>query len=559
MTGLALAGILWQNAGEFCQDGNIGVTADLEAYVFLIRSIRRRLILLFSVALGLILLLGGAGLQGLLWHLEAVDDLDFLLHESPDQDKLSRAVSRIGESLHTRLDTRKPGAAEQLQQSCAGCIQKAQEELFEFRRRIEHLPFQNEEDLRQREIALGRLDAVYGELYQLRQLNAQISGVAATTELLAFRDLQHRCGLAISQIQRTLETLPAWQTRHWLQQSQKREHDRSATLLKIVSWSTAVGLVVFLVTLTAALRWISGPLREIARGCTRIANGDTSYRLAQISKVQDEFADVVAGVNCMADRFQQSEEDLQQKVRERSDQLLRSQRLANVGFLAAGVAHEINNPLSAISMAAETVELRLCQREDADSPEAKEILKRVAMIRRESLRCGEITARLLDFSRADRAVRSTVDLTQLIREVLDMVRHLGQFSDRTIEFECERVILAEVSEAQIRQVILNLVANGLQATNAGGRVCVRLTEQVDNVVVAVEDNGCGMDHETQQQVFDPFFSNQQSGRGTGLGLSIIHRIVEDHGGTVTPFSAGAGQGSTFQVRLPRRARRSAAA
>ena len=559
MTGLALAGTLWQNALDFCQDDNIGVMADPEAHVFLIRSIRRRLILLFSVALGLILLLGGAGLQGLLWHLEAVDDLDFLLHESPDQDKLSRAVSRIGESLHTRLDPRKPGAAEQLQQSCAGCIQKAQEELFEFRRRIEHLPFQNEEDLRQREIALGRLDAVYGELYQLRQLNSQISSMAATAELLAFRDLQHRCGLAISQIQRTLETLPAWQTRHWLQQSQKREHDRSATLLKIVSWSTAVGIVVFLATLTAALRWISGPLREIARGCTRIANGDTSYRLAQISKVQDEFADVVAGVNCMADRFQQSEEDLQQKVRERSDQLLRSQRLANVGFLAAGVAHEINNPLSAISMAAETVELRLCQRDDADSQEAKEILRRVAMIRRESLRCGAITARLLDFSRADRAVRSTVDLAQLIREVLDMVRHLGQFSDRTIEFECERVIMAEVSEAQIRQVILNLVANGLQATDAGGRVCVRLTEQVDNVVVAVEDNGCGMDHETQQQVFDPFFSNQQSGRGTGLGLSIIHRIVEDHGGTVTPFSAGAGQGSTFQVRLPRRARRSAAA
>lgn len=558
-TGLALPEILCQNAGWFCQDGKIRVKADLEAHVFLIRSIRRRLVLLFFAALCLILLLGGVGLQGLLWHLEALDDLNFLLHESPDQERLSRTVSRIGESLHTRLDPRKPDAAAQLQLSCADCIQKAQEELFEFRRRIEHLPFQNEQDLRQREIALGRLDAVYGELYQLRQLNSQITAQAVTTDLANFRDLQHRCGLAISQIQRTLETLPAWQTRHWLQQSQQREHSRSATLLKIVSWSTAAGSVLFVVTLLVALRWISGPLREIARGCTRIANGDTSYRLAQISKVQDEFADVVAGVNCMADRFQQSEEDLQQKVRERSDQLLRSQRLANVGFLAAGVAHEINNPLSAISMAAEAVELRLCQRDDTESPDAKEILRRVAMIRRESLRCGEITARLLDFSRADRAVRSSVDLAQLIREVLDMVRHLGQFSDRMIEFDCERAITAEVSEAQIRQVILNLVANGLQATQAGGRVRVRLTEQVDNVVVAVEDNGCGMDAETQQQVFDPFFSNQQSGRGTGLGLSIIHRIVEDHGGTVTPFSAGAGQGSTFHVRLPRRSRRSAAA
>jgi signal transduction histidine kinase len=532
---------------------------DPEAHVFLIRSIRRRLVLLFSVALSLILLLGAAGLQGLLWHLEAVDDLDFLLHASPDQDRLSRAVSRIGESLHTRLDPRKPGASAELSKSCEGCILKAQEELFEFRRRIEHLPFQSENDLRQRAMALGRLDAVYGELYQLRQLNAQIPRAAADPELSSFRELQHRCGLAIAQIQRTLDTLPAWQTRHWLQQSQKREHDRSATLLQIVSWSTTIGIVAFATTLTFALRWISGPLREIARGCTRIANGDTSYRLSQISKVQDEFADVVAGVNCMADRFQQSEEDLQQKVRERSDQLLRSQRLANVGFLAAGVAHEINNPLSAISMAAEAVEMRLCQRDDADSTDAREILRRVAMIRRESLRCGEITARLLDFSRADRGQRSTVDLAQLIREVLDMVRHLGKFSDRTIEFECERMITAEVSEAQIRQVILNLVANGLQATEPGGLVRVRLQEQVDTVIVAVEDNGCGMDAETQQQVFDPFFSNQQSGRGTGLGLSIIHRIVEDHGGTVTPFSAGTGQGSTFHVRLPRRARRSSAA
>ena len=136
---------------------------DPEAHVFLIRSIRRRLVLLFSVALGLILLLGAAGLQGLLWHLEAVDDLDFLLHASPDQDRLSRAVSRIGESLHTRLDPRKPGASAELSKSCEGCILKAQEELFEFRRRIEHLPFQSENDLRQRAMALGRLDAVYGE------------------------------------------------------------------------------------------------------------------------------------------------------------------------------------------------------------------------------------------------------------------------------------------------------------------------------------------------------------------------------------------------------------
>jgi signal transduction histidine kinase len=278
-----------------------------------------------------------------------------------------------------------------------------------------------------------------------------------------------------------------------------------------------------------------------------------------LSRWKDEFADVVAGVNCMADRFQQSEEDLQEKVRERSEQLLRSQRLANVGFLAAGVAHEINNPLSAISMAAESLEMRLYDLPDTAAPEATEVMDRVAMIRRESRRCGEITARLLDFSRADRGVRIITDIAELVRDVLAMVRHLGRFSDRTIVFDCDRGITAEVSAAQIKQVILNLIANGLQATEPGGSVTIRLIEQVDSVIVSITDNGCGMDAETLQHIFDPFFSTRESGQGTGLGLSITHRIVEDHGGTVTPLSEGPGQGSTFQVRLPRRLRRASAA
>jgi C4-dicarboxylate-specific signal transduction histidine kinase len=92
------------------------------------------------------------------------------------------------------------------------------------------------------------------------------------------------------------------------------------------------------------------------------------------SRWQDEFSDLVAGVNCMAARFQQSEEDLQEKVRERSEQLMRSQRLANVGFLAAGVAHEINNPLMAISVAADSLEMRLCDQINLQTPDGEELL-----------------------------------------------------------------------------------------------------------------------------------------------------------------------------------------
>jgi signal transduction histidine kinase len=184
--------------------------------------------------------------------------------------------------------------------------------------------------------------------------------------------------------------------------------------------------------------------------------------------------------------------------------------------------------------------------------DAREAMDRVAMIRRESRRCGDITARLLDFSRSDKSGRTLVDVALLVREVLAIVDHLGQYQDRTVEFDCHCSVMAEVDAAQIKQVILNLIANALQATDPGGVVRIVLQEQVDNLVLAITDNGCGMDAETLQHVFDPFYTTREIGKGTGLGLSITHRIVEDHGGTVTPMSDGPGSGSTFQIRLPRR-------
>ncbi len=156
-------------------------------------------------------------------------------------------------------------------------------------------------------------------------------------------------------------------------------------------------------------------------------------------------------------------------------------------------------------------------------------------------------------------MRQPTDVAELVREVLVMVDHLGQYQDRRVEFVCDKCVIADVNAAEIKQVILNLVANALQATQAGGVVTIRMQEQVDNITLAVSDDGCGMDSETLQHVFDPFFTTQETGQGTGLGLSITHRIVEDHGGTVTPMSDGAGCGSTFQIRIPRRQQQANAA
>jgi signal transduction histidine kinase len=512
------------------------------------------MVTLFALAFVSTLLIAGAGFVSLLWHRQAVTDLDFVLHQSPQLDQLSRAISRIPESLCGPLDIRQGLAALEIRKACLKSVSQAEDELFAFRGRAEKLPLGNERDLHARRQMSSRLDRVFTELQTLKGLASQIEAADSPESHGRFLDLQYRTSLVAARVQNSLLRLPPYHTHDWIRASLDREKQRSDSLLYYIILAAGGGLLCVASALLAAHQWISRPIKEISQGCSRIANGDTAWRLSTKTRWQDEFFDLVSGVNCMADRFQQSEEDLQEKVRERSEQLMRSQRLANVGFLAAGVAHEINNPLTAISLAADSLEFRLSDHIDLDSDDGRDLLERVAMIRRESRRCGDITARLLDFSRGDRGQQVQTNLTELVHEVLSMVRHLGRFSDRSLEFECTEPVTAEVIPSQIKQVILNLVSNALQATAPGGRVVIRLVEQIDNVVLSVVDNGCGMDQETLQHVFDPFFTSQPQGQGTGLGLSITHRIVEDHGGTVTPGSAGAGQGSTFQVRLPRRQR-----
>ena len=526
--------------------------------MFLVRSVRRRLVLLLGFALLLMSALAGIGVCGLIWHQEAVDDLDFLLHQSPNLDHLSRAVARINESLFNSLDLKQAAAVETLRADYRKQIKDAETELFDFRRKFEAQPLTPELTL-QRDQVLIRLDGVYRELAFLSSLADGLKRTKTDEDIIAIHQLKSEAASAVTAIQKSLDNLPAFQTHNRVEQSLQKERERSGNLLTALMYTTGTVGVFFIAITACGLKWISEPARKVANGCTRIANGDIRYRLGEVSRWQDEFSDLVAGVNCMADRFQQSEEDLLHKVKERSEQLVRSQKLVSVGYLAAGVAHEINNPLSAITMAADSLEYRLDELLGMDSEDAREALDRIAMIRRESRRCGDITARLLDFSRGEKAGKQTEDIATLVRDVLTIVRHLGQFSDRHVEFDCDRLVTAEVNAAQIKQEILNLVANALQASPPGGVVTIRLQEQVDTVVLSVSDEGCGMDAETLQHIFDPFFTTKEVGQGTGLGLSITHRMVEDHHGTVTPLSDGNGCGSTFQIRLPRRQPRADAA
>ena len=302
-----------------------------------------------------------------------------------------------------------------------------------------------------------------------------------------------------------------------------------------------------------ARRWIFNPLRSLHQGALRVANGqEFDFRVE--SHTQDELAELAAAFNKMTGRFQQVTADLDAQVQQRSRQLVQSERLAGVGFLSAGVAHEINNPLSAIVGAADALEWRLTEQLDKfPEADAKLIREYLQMMQTEAQRCRKITEKLLNFARGSDTERNLYDVTAIVQEVVGMVHHVGRFRDRQVAIDRADPCYAWINGPEIKQVVLNLVANALESTGDGGHVAICIRECPEQVEVCVTDDGVGMTPDVLQHIFEPFFTKKETGQGTGLGLSISHRIVQDHGGSLEASSRGKGHGSTFRLRVPRQA------
>jgi len=518
--------------------------------VFFLNSVRRRLVTGLTVALGLMLIIAAVGILGLIWHRQAVSELEYVLHESPDPGQLSRSYDRILVALNADL----AGLSDR-RAAYIDAVRAAQQELGTFMIRMEGIKHSaelqaNRRPIIQRIIKMQRILSGLERSEWALNVAPQLEPAMKATHFAAFRD--DYVVEEVLDLKDFVENLPAWQERETFSDSLRKEQKRSARLMKFVLGMTAAATAFYAIMIYCAFRWISNPISTISKGASRIAEGDPKFLVPEISGWNDEFSKLRSNVNLMAERFREAEKDLNAKVRERSQQLLRSERLAGLGFLAAGVAHEINNPVSAIRLAADSLEYRLIENLPEDAPDRTEIMDRLAMIRRESARCGEITARTLNFARGDQSTMASDCLTRVVEEVLEMVRPMPAYRDRANVFERSTSLYVTMNASQMKQVILNLVANALQATPSDGRVEVRLTQQVDWVVLEVEDNGCGMSSETMTHLFEPFYSTKQAGQGTGLGMSITHRIIENHDGTIEPVSSGEGQGSLFRVRLPMR-------
>ena len=320
-------------------------------------------------------------------------------------------------------------------------------------------------------------------------------------------------------------------------------------VLILSAWiATVSAALVFLLFIRLSYYWIFRPLRILIGGSRRVASGEFSYRIRL--DTDDEMAELAHALNDMTARFQEIRDDLDHQVRVRTKQVVRSEQLASVGFLAAGVAHEINNPLASIAMCAESLEGRLRENLDSADPEQAIVGNYLQMIQAEAFRCKGITEKLLDFSRTGPGRRENTELGELIRGVLEVLGHVGKYQRRHLEFSPTQPVTAAINPQEIKQVVLNLLTNALDNLDDGGTVRIRLESQEGHAVLTVIDDGCGMEPEVQEHIFEPFFTRRRGGQGVGLGLSITYRIVADHGGDIQAYSDGGGQGSTFRVRLP---------
>jgi signal transduction histidine kinase len=322
---------------------------------------------------------------------------------------------------------------------------------------------------------------------------------------------------------------------------------------------------IFAIVMLSVLWWVfrsqvAKPFETLLDGSRLVAAGQFGHRIDL--GTQDELSELAEAMNGMSKQFLDVVERqkamnaaLDQQVKQRTREVIQNEQLASVGFLAAGVAHEINNPLASIAWSAESLErqvdeLTLMYAECGDTESTEMMKTNLRRIQEEAFRCSGITERLLDFSRLGDVRRTSTNLGELVEDVVSMVRRVGKYRCKTVRTHCQQDVHAHVNAQEIRQVVLNLVTNAMESVDTDGTVDVDVQTRGQAALVRVADNGCGMSQEVMEHLFEPFFTRRRDGTGTGLGLSITYRIVSQHHGSLTAHSDGEGCGSRLEMLLP---------
>ncbi len=301
----------------------------------------------------------------------------------------------------------------------------------------------------------------------------------------------------------------------------------------------AGGAVVICAVLLAALAvLVHRPLLELQEKIARLEDGDLGVAVSFAGR-RDEIGELGRSFNEMVRQLRETREEIQQLHR---TQMTRAEHLATLGELAAGLAHEIRNPLAGIAGVIEIIGRDL----PADSA-TRDILKEVEQ---EVRHIQKILNELLDYARPKEPRPRAADLNTTAERAVALARQ--QAASRPVEMELR--LAAELGPVEhdpdaIQQVLLNLLLNALQAIENSGKILVEIGAEGEYATIAVTDSGCGISPEHLPNIFKPFYTTK--GKGTGLGLSLARRIVDSHGGRIQVESE-PGRGSTFRVWLPRR-------
>lgn len=523
--------------------------------MFLRMSIRVKLWILVAMLMVIVGMLAFSGFQGVFAYRWLAKSISYRSAELPVAASLAHRIGdvRITFSRFQKLGAlaestgQLPVEAQLAHEELSASLLPVKETLRSYRARIAANE-QLDEVIGDHEQELATVSEIEAVIVQIEGINRDKDWVFEQPEGDALDDQLDRLALLAGKLPTFL---------------QQRMHDFAGDVrgqyrtwigLTLVASIAAVGFVALLLALF--YYWIFRPLRILIKGSRRVAQGDVGHRIEL--PPYDEIGELAAAMNEMADFFQKTTDELNEQVRERTKEVVRSERLASVGFLAAGVAHEINNPLAAIAWSAESLESRLdeiIQVDDAKSDEDHDenittLRHYLRMIQDEAYRCSQITSKLLDFSRLGDMEMHEIGLRELVQGVIDVVRHVGKYKEKQVELLDGDEVIAPVNAQEMKQVVLNLITNGLDSLDAGGKVTVSLRKRGEEAELLVADNGCGMDAHVLENLYEPFFTRRRDGSGTGLGLSITYRIVSDHGGRIAATSKGPGCGSEFRVNLP---------
>jgi len=317
------------------------------------------------------------------------------------------------------------------------------------------------------------------------------------------------------------------------------------TTKQMLEWVSALGILIGTTVIWLLVRKVTEPLRTLSASVEAVGKGDFSHRVDVRSN--DECGDLAAAFNHMTENLQRSRDQLENTVetlKTTQAQLIQSEKLSGIGEFVAGVAHELNNPLTSVMGFSE-----LLGRADGNA----QTTRHLDMIHKSAQRCHKIVQSLLSFARRRAPERKLANLNELVEGAIEFLQYQLRTSNIEVTTQLDpKLPTAMVDPHQLQQVFLNIINNARQAIeNHQPKGAIRITTETcgHNLRIVFNDDGPGISEQNLSKVFDPFFTTKDVGKGTGLGLSLCYGIIKEHGGNITVRSK-PGDGASFIIELP---------